>query len=83
LVAVPAATPLTKPAELTVATAALFVDHVTVRPVRTLLPASLVVAVACVVRPGAMLAEASDTDTVETGGGELEAVTVIVALPLL
>jgi hypothetical protein len=33
MVAEPAATPLTTPAELTVAAAALFVDHVTVCPV--------------------------------------------------
>jgi len=52
---------------LTAATAALLVDHVTVRPVRGLPLASLGVAVSCAVCPTITLAEAGLTETDATG----------------
>jgi len=69
----PAATPVTRPVALTVATVVLSEDHVTVRPVRTLPDASLVTTESCCVPPGARLAEVGLTVTVLTGTG----VTVI------
>jgi hypothetical protein len=51
------------------ATAGLLVDHVTLRPLRTLLLASRVTAVSCVVCPTCSALDAAVTDTVETGGG--------------
>jgi hypothetical protein len=76
--AVPVATPVTSPLELTVAAALLLLTHVTVRPVNVLPFASLVVAVSCTVCPGWTAAAAGDTVTVATGA----AVTVMAAVPL-
>ena len=67
MLALPAATAVTTPLPLTVATPVFELDHVTVRPVNTLPPASLVTAVACVVLPVVRLDEASDTVTDATG----------------
>jgi hypothetical protein len=63
----PAATPVTKPVVLTVATVLLSDDHVTVRSASTLSAASRNVAVSCCVAPTAKLAEAGFTVTVFTG----------------
>src|SRR2546425_11085648 len=79
IVAEPAATPVTRPLPLTVATAALLVAHVTVRPFSTPPPASLGVAVSCTVWPTRTLADAGLTVTDATG----TFVTVTVAEPLL
>jgi hypothetical protein len=78
IVAEPAATPVTTPLDDTVATPVLELDHVTARPVSTLLLASRVVAVSCVVCPTLTLAEAGATLTDATG----TSVTVTVAVPL-
>jgi len=78
MVAEPTATPLTTPLLETVATAALSLAHVTVRPVSVLPFASFSVAVSATVRPTATLAVAGLTVTVATG----TCTTVIVALPL-
>src|SRR5215831_9292470 len=82
IVAVPAATPVTSPPLLTVAVPVAPLDQVMLRPVRTLPFASLVVAASWTVFPTATEALAGLTVTVATGGGA-EAVTVIVAVPLL
>src|ERR687888_1744553 len=79
IVAVPAATPVTSPLELTVATEMLLLDQVTVRPVRALPAESFGVAASCVVPATVMLAVAGLTVTDATGTG----VTVTVAVPLL
>src|SRR6266581_7241145 len=73
IVAVPATFPVTRPLVLTVATVVLLLDHVTVRPVSTLLFASLSVAVSWTVFPSFTLAVAGATVTDATG-----AVTVTV-----
>jgi hypothetical protein len=78
IVAEPAATPVTTPLDDTVAMPVLELDHVTVRPVSTLLFASRVVAVSCTVRPTATLGVAGATLTDATGTG----VTVTLAVPL-
>src|SRR5256885_14479414 len=65
----PAATPVTPPLALTVATLVLPLDHVTVRPVSTLPAASLSVAVSCTVLPASTLAGGGVTVTVATGPG--------------
>ncbi len=70
----PAVTPVTSPVDETVATAALLVVHVTVRPVSTFPAASCVVAVSCTVAPTATAAGVGVTVTDATGAG---AVTVI------
>jgi hypothetical protein len=72
---------VTKPFPSTTA-AALFDDHVTVRPERTLLLASFSVATSCCVAPTTMLAEAGLTVTVATaaGGSGLTVITGVVAL---
>jgi len=75
----PAVTPVTSPVDETVATAALLVVHVTVRPVSTFPAASCVVAVSCTVAPTATAAGVGVTVTDATGAG---AVTVIAAVPL-
>src|SRR5207247_388283 len=67
IVALPAATPPTSPLVLTVATAALLVAHVPVRPVSGLPDASLGVAVSCTVAPTCTLADAGVTATEATG----------------
>jgi hypothetical protein len=79
--AVPADTAVTRPEPDTVATPLLLVVQAMERPVRTLLFASRVVAVACVVSPGLRELLASDTLTDATGTGGAVA-TVRVALPL-
>jgi hypothetical protein len=76
IVAEPAPAAVTRPAPLTVATAALLLAHVTVRPVSTLLAESSVVACNCVVPPTMTVAVAGATATVATGAG----VTVTVAV---
>src|SRR5437773_5040713 len=75
----PGVTPLTRPLLLTVATAVLELDHVTVRPERGAPLASFGVAVSCTVWPACTDAVAGVTSTDATGTG----VTVIVEGPLL
>jgi hypothetical protein len=79
IVAVPAATPVTRPVALTVASVGSLLDHVTTRPVRVLPLASRSVAIACVDCPTVMAGEFKLIDTVATGasGG---AATPIAAL---
>src|SRR6266851_1586374 len=77
IVAWPAATPVASPVEFTVVTAGLLVAQVTVRPVSTFPPASLVVAVSCTVTPTSTVAGATVTDATGTGG----AVTATAAVP--
>src|SRR6267378_759825 len=78
IVAVPAATPLTRPLPLTVATAVLLLAHVTTRPVSGLPLASFGVAVSCTLAPTGTLAVAGLTATDATG----TFVAVTVAVPL-
>src|SRR5437764_1352116 len=76
----PAATALSTPDDETVATAMLLELQAIVRPVRTLLLASLVVAVSCVVWPTLSdVAPLTVTDATGAGGG---AFTVRVAEPV-
>jgi len=77
IVAVPAATAVTRPLLFTPATAALLVAHVTARPESVFPPASFVVAVSCTVWPTCALAVAGLTVTDATG----TTVTVIDAPP--
>src|SRR5947207_618883 len=79
MIALPADPPVTRPLELTVATEALLVDHVTTRPVRVAPAASFVTAVSCCVAPTTMLADAGPTITEATG----TCVTVMVALAVV
>src|SRR2546422_5332838 len=84
IVAVPAATPVTTPTvtcplAVTVAIAALLVDHVTTRPLNGLPLASRGVAVSCTACPTAVLSVVGLTLTDATGTG----FTVIAALPVL
>src|SRR5260221_2649142 len=65
--AVPAATPVTMPLELTVAAAVLSLAQVMRRPVSVLPLPSLGVAVSCWVAPTLMLAVVGETDTEATG----------------
>src|SRR5439155_994629 len=67
IVAEPGVTPETRPLLLTVATAVLELDHVTVRPESGVPPASLGVAVSCTVWPACTDAEGGVTSTVATG----------------
>src|SRR5512138_519740 len=69
MVAVPAATPVTRPLASTVAAAAEDVVHVTARPVSTLPAASFVTAESCVVFPMITVAAAGVIDTEATAGG--------------
>jgi len=78
IVAVPAATPVTRPLVLTVATAVLLLAQVIVRPDRELPFASFGVAVSCTVWPTGTLAVVGLTATEATG----TLVTVIAAVPL-
>src|SRR2546425_305862 len=78
IVADPAATPVTSPLPLTLATAALLVAHVTTRPDRTLPLASFGTAKSCSVPPTDMDADAGVTVTEATG----TLVTVTAAVPL-
>src|SRR5213083_1572021 len=79
IVADPGVTPETSPLLLTVATAVLELDHVTVRPESGVPPASLGVPVSCTVWPACTDAEGGVTSTVATG----TFVTVIDEVPLL
>src|SRR5439155_14890016 len=67
IVAVPGVTPDTSPLLLTVATAVLELDHVTVRPERGVPFPSFGVAVSCTVWPACTEAEAGVTSTDATG----------------
>jgi hypothetical protein len=80
IVAAPAPAPVTTPLDETVAIPVLELDHVTPRPVSTLLLASRVVAVSCVVCPTLIFAVGGATLTEATG--TVTAVTVTVAVPL-
>jgi len=84
IVAEPAATPVTTPAALTVAAAALFVDHVTVCPLITFPCSSLTVATSVVVAPAPTVAVDGVTVTLVTtgAGGGGGAVTVTSDVPL-
>src|SRR5438876_11208536 len=75
----PAATPLTSPLPLTVATAVLPLAHVTIRPDSALPLASFGVAVSCWVCPGCRLTVAGLTVTDATG----TLATVTAAVPLV
>src|SRR5207249_6254431 len=79
IVAEPGVTPETRPLLLTVATAVLELDHVTVRPESGFPPASLGVPVSCTVWPACTDAEGGVTSTVATG----TFVTVTDEVPLL
>src|SRR5690349_2876203 len=81
IVALPAATPVTRPLADTVAAAGVSVDHVTVRPVSGCPAASFGVAVSCTEAPDATVAEAGVT-TIDATGLAV-AVTVTRAVPLL
>src|SRR5205807_8715516 len=76
IVAEPGVTPETRPPLLTVATAVLELDHVTVRPESGAPLASFGVAVSCTVWPACTDAEGGVTSTDATGTG----VTVISAV---
>src|SRR5712671_448898 len=67
IVAGPANTPVTSPATFTVATGRLLLTHVTLRPVRTLPPASRSVVANCCVAPTGRFAVAGFTVTDATG----------------
>src|SRR5690349_6258807 len=75
----PTPVPVTRPVADTVATFALAVTHVTVRPVSVLPFESFGVAVSCTVVPSTMLGEAGVTVTVATGVG----LTVTAEVPVL
>jgi hypothetical protein len=79
IVAEPAATPVTTPLDDTVAMPVLELNHVTARPVSTLLFASYAVAVSCAVCPTVTLGVAGETLTEATG--TVTAVTVTVEVP--
>src|SRR2546421_1210629 len=78
ILADPATAPLTRPLELTVATAVLLLDHVIVRPVSALPLASFGVAASWSVLPAGTLPEAGLTVTDATG----TCTTVMAAVPL-
>jgi hypothetical protein len=82
MVAEPAATPVTNPLALTVATAALLLAHVTARKLRAVPFESFGVAVNCVAAPAWRLAAAglTVTDATDAGGS---AVTAMAAVPVL
>ena len=80
IVAVPAATPVTMPAALTVAVAELLVDQVTVWPVITFPCASFTVAESATVAPTFIDAVGGATVTVVTTGGA--DVTVTLEVPV-
>jgi hypothetical protein len=89
IVALPAATPVTRPVALTLATAAMLDDQVGVRPVRVFPAASSVVAVSCWAPPTVIVAVDGltvtlDTSTVTVTCAEADAapdVAVMVAVP--
>ena len=80
IVAEPAATPLTSPVPLTVATDVLLLAQVTARPDSGLPLASFGVAVSCTVCPADTEADAGLTVTELTGTGTLD--TVMLEVPL-
>jgi hypothetical protein len=82
IVALPAATAVTRPELDIVATLVLLELQTILRPVRTLLPASRVVAENWAVAPAWRLDVAGDTVTVATGAGAV-GLTVIVATAVL
>jgi len=87
IVAVPAATPVTSPLPLTVATPDVPLAQLTVRPFSTFPLASFSVALSCTDCPTVRLADAGLTVTVATGaggggGGGGSVVTVTEAVPL-
>src|SRR6266850_1498781 len=79
IITAPTATPWTRPLALTVATAALLVDHVTTRPLSAVPLLSLRVAASCTACPAMTEAGLGETDTDATG----TMVTPTVAVPLL
>src|SRR3989441_712380 len=83
IVAVPAATPLTNPLPLTVATDALLVAHVTTRPPSGVPFASFGVAVSCVGPPTGRLAVAGLPATDATGELVIVTYAVSAGAPLL
>jgi hypothetical protein len=72
---------VTKPLALTEAIAGLELDHVTTRPVRTLLLATRVTAESCWAPPAGRLALEGETVTDATGAGA-DALTVMAAVPV-
>ena len=80
IVAVPAPTPVTSPAALTLATPALLVAHVIVRPVRVRPNESFGVPVSCTVLPTDTLAVAGLTLTEATGRTVAAAVVPVTTL---
>jgi hypothetical protein len=78
---VPALTPVTRPSELTDAMAGLALEEVTTRPVSTLLLASNADTWSCTVAPICRVADAGETVTDATGGGDV-AVTDRGAVPV-
>jgi len=87
LVTEPAATAVTSPLPLTVATAALLLDQVTTAPVSAVPFASLGVAVNCTVCPTDTLADAgltvTDATDEATGGGSSAAVVPLATFETL
>src|SRR5207245_2903412 len=73
-------TPDTSPLLLTVATAVLELDHVTVRPESGVPPASFGVAVSCTVWPACTDAEGGVTSTDATAGRGQTTATLVVSL---
>ena len=74
----PAATPVTSPLAVTVATPVLLLDQVTVLPVSTAPVESRVVAVSCTVCVGSTLADAGLT-LIEATGGRVTATVAVSA----
>jgi hypothetical protein len=85
MVALPAATAVTKPLALTEAMLEFELDHVTTRPVSTLLLASRVVAESCMVPRTRRLDDvgATVTDATATGAAALTVTVAIALLPSL
>src|SRR5690242_12027009 len=77
---VPAATPFTRPDADTVATDALDVAHVIVRPASALPLPSFAVADSCTVLPITRVLDEGVTDTEATAGGVSVTVTPVVSL---
>src|SRR5256885_9431479 len=80
IVAVPAPTPVTSPAALTLATPAVLVAHVIVRPVTVRPNESFGVPVSCTVLPAETLAVAGLTLTEATGNAAVLAVVALATL---
>src|SRR5438105_2639954 len=77
IVALPAATLVTSPLLLTVATLGLLEVHVTERPVRTRPPASLSTALSCFIAPTDRFTVAGLTVTDATGAGPTPVAAVV------